>query len=597
MVPGIALVGLVLIGLAVASATVWKPPQTVTASHEIGSGASLLWTDPGVLEAWDDQVNIEVTTKNVPGVVVAIGRSNDVAMWVADSPFERISGLSSFDVFSVTNGGSNEPVVAAQDSDLWVASREVTKSQTITWHHKKGQWSLLVAPLADADGEFGSLAGTTVSMTWTRVVDTPYFLRGVVVGAVLLAAGLAVLVWDIRHRRRKALADERLAAREAGLQREAGPEITRRSQVAEETRIIKAIDPAVPPLEEGGQVAPMPASTSPVKLRRGRAHRSSEPALVEPADVADAATAGTHEPAADPAAGMVSDQALPGLDPALASRAAFGQRELPVPGSPVPEVLTPATGPSPSAASELPLSDSAPKPVLQTTRGARAAARAQDSAPEPAVSSDEPLATAEPVGASPIEPSQGTVGRVRRLFGGRKKTAAGPAPAVPEGQLEPEAAQEIDLGLATPVRSWEKIAQADQAKPDTAESALPMFGAKVDPVLGPIAAPAIPTPMVGWGLGATATPSSGPASYVPTTDQKIEALKAAHSNTASQAAATIAAAMAASQGTGTTAGLTRRQIREAERAAQDALRATRQVDLDLSRGGARDVEMQGEDGP
>jgi hypothetical protein len=58
-----------------------------------------------------------------------------------------------------------------------------------------------------------------------------------------------------------------------------------------------------------------------------------------------------------------------------------------------------------------------------------------------------------------------------------------------------------------------------------------------------------------------------------TAAQKIAALKQTHTANAEEAAATIEAAMAAAAGAGETTGLTRRQIREAERTASEALQA------------------------
>jgi len=641
-VPGIALVGLVLIGLAVASATVWKPPETVTASHSAGSGASLLWTDPGVLEAWNDQVSIDVTTKTAPGVVVAIGRSNDVAKWVADSPFERITGLGSRDTFTVTNGGSTEQIVAAQDSDLWVASREVTSSQTISWSHKPGRWSLLIAPMEGADGEFGTMAGTTVSLTWTRAVETPYLSRGITLGIVLIAISSVVLIWDIRHRRRLDLVTERLAAREAGLQREAGPQISRRSHTPEETSVMKAVATELPDLEAGGQVAP----ASQPKPRRARLRHADAPSPEEPTDVA-APAAATDEPA-EPAASQAkarrgrlrhadapspeepTDVAAPAAATDEAAEPAVTKAE-PAPSQPkarrgrlrhadAPSSEEPTEAAAPAAATDEPAEPPAPKVVSAPAKAAAQTAAAQPAperaepkgpakepppdptaAPAKAPVPKTPVAATAPVAPAPgkpvttdaAEPALTEPDKPRRWFSGRKKPAAAEPPTDQADQAEPAEALALNLGLATPQRRWEKLKQTDQATADQPEAALPVFGAKVDPVLGPIAAPASPPPVATWGQGNGE--AAGTAAEIATTNQKIEALKAAHSSKASQAAATIAAAVAAAQGTGSAAGLTRRQIREAERAAHDALRTHPQTDLPLPPRVERPVKMQGED--
>jgi hypothetical protein len=64
---------------------------------------------------------------------------------------------------------------------------------------------------------------------------------------------------------------------------------------------------------------------------------------------------------------------------------------------------------------------------------------------------------------------------------------------------------------------------------------------------------------------------AGAAPAGATAAQKIAALRQSHTSVADEAAETIAAAMAAAAGAGSAAGLTRRQIRQAERAAAEAL--------------------------
>jgi hypothetical protein len=94
---------------------------------------------------------------------------------------------------------------------------------------------------------------------------------------------------------------------------------------------------------------------------------------------------------------------------------------------------------------------------------------------------------------------------------------------------------------------------------------------------------------------ATPAPPASPA-------DKIAALRQSHTSMADDAAATIARAMAAASGSGTAAGLTRRQIREAERAAQEALRLQVQRTGELpawdsagSPGQIPPVKLQGEE--
>ena len=660
VVPAIALVGLVVIGLAVVSATVAKPPAVVTVEHTVGQGSELLVSDPGVLEAFADIVKIEVSTPNPDGVLVSFGRDTDVLEWVADTPNERLTGLASMDSFQVVNGGSDDKVVAAASSDLWVMAREFTTRDSLTWEGRSGRWSMLIAPLAGADGEFGPLEGTTVAMTWQRQVDTPWLVPGVALGTVILAASLILLVIDVRRHRALALSSGREEVRHGGRRRKAKPTQVKPDQ--EPVKATKTEETNAPGLEVGRHSEP--TAEAPPEAREKRFKKKKDRAGVQPAGPESPPES---EPETGPASPLVP--AAPGapVQPVAPVSPVVVDKSVP-PTPPVAPTETPES--TPSAPPPKPETLARPPELVKSMVGAKSVepdppvAPAQPLPPVKPLDPGLPLATAKPAEpASPvtplkpvsgppaqepqlaqeptsldaelvIQPGKAKRGQAKPKRGrgkapkpakpAKKAKKAGPseptAPTpAPDQEVHHKAPAELDLGRATPVRSWERFAQAetsDQERPT--EPILPAFGAKVDPVLGPIAAPARPaeTPLtslsrpVGLPLeqtspalpppsaprGAAQGPSSDTARRNATAAEQIEALRATHSPSASQAASTIAAAVAAAQGTGSAVGLTRRQIREAERAAQEALRASRQDPFSESGAPAGAVQMQDEEG-
>lgn len=198
----LCVLGAAAIALGVASATLWRPADTLVASAQAADGTTLLVTDPGVLDMAAGHVTIQATGE-AETVVVAIGRTTDVQAWVGTDPFTRVTGLADWDALRTTaEEGSGDPPQttdhAVQDeqatpqpldpsgSDLWVAEASAAGRANLEWAARDGRWSALVATTgAGADPP-------QVTLTWPREVRTPWLSPGVAAGSVLLVAGL---VW------------------------------------------------------------------------------------------------------------------------------------------------------------------------------------------------------------------------------------------------------------------------------------------------------------------------------------------------------------------------------------------------------------------
>jgi hypothetical protein len=174
--------------------------------------------------------------------------------------------------------------------------------------------------------------------------------------------------------------------------------------------------------------------------------------------------------------------------------------------------------------------------------------------------------------AAVMEQSRPAAGRPQPAFGESEPTVGrrapdgaqpGPAPAAPEPPSPAEPQPE-----PRPASPWALSPDPAPASPLGRLSQAPLEQpGRYEPVATPSAV----------GLPRRQAPSLPPA----TAAQKIAALRQSHTSMADDAAATIAAAMAAAAGVGSAARLTRRQIREAERAAADALHNSGRVTGEL----------------
>lgn len=236
---GIGLLGLVVIALAVASATLWRADDVLVARATATAG--LVVTDPGVLELGGDPVTVRAQVPAGAHVVLAVGRDTDVSGWVGSDPYQRVSGLSGWRTLrlaapaasaapspagstsasaspsggaaassppattaaagasaapgasaSAAPGTAVRPAADPSGSDMWVAQATGTGSAQLTWHAQDGRWSLLVAGIA-ADG---SAVNPTLEMSWPRVVSSPWLVPGLVLGGLLVLAGAGLLGRD-----------------------------------------------------------------------------------------------------------------------------------------------------------------------------------------------------------------------------------------------------------------------------------------------------------------------------------------------------------------------------------------------------------------
>ncbi|MCK9795824.1 hypothetical protein M1843_18935 [Isoptericola sp. 4D.3] len=267
----LVLLGLAAAALGVASATVWRDTDTVVATATPTGDGTLVVTDPGVLGLVGGDVTVSATVPEGQKVTLAVGRDVDVAGWVGNDPYSRVTGLSDWENLSVAAGepadaeaGTNEPPESGPDpagSDMWVAEASDENSVTLRWSDRPGRWTLLAAGVGE-----GAQA-PTLELTWPRNVTTPYLWPGIGVGVVLVGIGAVLLVLGGRRVRAQ-------RADAADLRSDGGPSDGRHDDRSDDERYD---DPSAGARSPFGPVAP------------GAGHDPSHQAGATPAPTAEEA--------------------------------------------------------------------------------------------------------------------------------------------------------------------------------------------------------------------------------------------------------------------------------------------------------------------
>lgn len=333
----VAFLGLVVIVLAVCSATVWRPSATATASLAQEPDQPYVLVEPGVLRLLGSDVTVSATAEG-HNVLIAVANSADARAWLADDPYVSVTGLSDWNVLSsesVTERCPAEdtttaatatpsPETTATPTPTAEASAEATASAasctplkpsganpagSILWQSAVAGRDTASLDLDATDPDLvvlvandGTVPAPTLTLSWLRPVSTPFFVPGLILGGLLILAGVGGFLFDLQvrradeeRRRRAAERAARLAAADSvetvTMPRIGAPDrpLTRR-EMRDKERAEAAgeewIDPRTGAVYlDGGAAAPMP------------------PAPMPPADIA------THDAGAPRGSAV-----LPGLD-------------------------------------------------------------------------------------------------------------------------------------------------------------------------------------------------------------------------------------------------------------------------------------------
>ena len=241
----VTVLGLVLVALAVCSATIWKPGSKVEAKLASGPSQPYVITAPGVLSGAESDVTVTASSSDGKDVHLFVARAADLDAWMspdADNalPYTAITSIdadagtlaskdetqycppanaapapsvapSAQPSASAQAGGSQCSArkatgVTASGSDIWLG--EKTGGSSVTFNTgKDADRAMLprknldeqIVVMAMTDGK-ASAPGLTVS--WKRQVETPwYFYGGLVLGSVFVLVGAFLFFIDLQLRR------------------------------------------------------------------------------------------------------------------------------------------------------------------------------------------------------------------------------------------------------------------------------------------------------------------------------------------------------------------------------------------------------------
>ena len=241
----VTVLGLVLVALAVCSATIWKPGSKVEAKFASGPSQPYVITAPGVLSGAESDVTVTASSSDGKDVHLFVARAADLDAWMSPDadkalPYTVVTSIdadagtlsskdetqycppanatpapsaaaSSHPSASAQAGGSQCSArkangVSASGSDLWLG--EKTGGSSVTFNtgddadramlpHKNVDEQIVVMAMTD-----GKAPAPGLTISWKRQVETPwYFYGGLVLGSLFVLVGAFLFFIDLQLRR------------------------------------------------------------------------------------------------------------------------------------------------------------------------------------------------------------------------------------------------------------------------------------------------------------------------------------------------------------------------------------------------------------
>nr|WP_066294384.1 hypothetical protein [Arthrobacter sp. B6] len=189
------LLGLLTLLAGIGQKTIWAPSETFTASVPTDSAeAPLTVIDQNLRTLHGGTVKINI--KGDGNFILAAGRPDDIDAWVGQAAHNTVTGVAEGNKALQVEHSDGEPTAPNPGgSDLWVSSENASGELDYSWTPPAdGEWSLLLA----SDGT--KAAPGTVSMTFPNDTSTPWAIPLMVIGGLLILAGIALAVLSARTR-------------------------------------------------------------------------------------------------------------------------------------------------------------------------------------------------------------------------------------------------------------------------------------------------------------------------------------------------------------------------------------------------------------
>ena len=193
-------VALVLLGLltllaGIGQKTIWAPSETFTASAPSDAAEAPLTVIDQKLRTQQGGT-VKINVEGDGNFLLAVGRPDDVAAWVGQTAHNTVTGVSEKkDALVVEHAAGDATAPNPAGSDLWVSTESASGELEYSWTPPAdGEWSLLLA----TDGT--QPAPSSISMTFPNDTSTPWAVPLMVIGGLLILAGIALAILSARKR-------------------------------------------------------------------------------------------------------------------------------------------------------------------------------------------------------------------------------------------------------------------------------------------------------------------------------------------------------------------------------------------------------------
>ncbi|MFD1242312.1 hypothetical protein [Arthrobacter ulcerisalmonis] len=189
----LVLLGLLTLLAGIGQQTIWAPSETFTAAAPADSAAAPVTVFDKDLRTLHGGT-AKITIEGDGNFVLATGRPDDIAAWVGQAAHNTVTGVSEDKkALQVEHAEGEATVPNPAGSDLWVSTENASGNLEYTWTPPAdGDWSLLLA----SDGT--KAAPASVSITFPNDTATPWAVPLIVLGSLIILAGIALAAWSAR---------------------------------------------------------------------------------------------------------------------------------------------------------------------------------------------------------------------------------------------------------------------------------------------------------------------------------------------------------------------------------------------------------------
>jgi hypothetical protein len=189
------LLGLLTLLAGIGQKTIWAPSETFTASAPADAAVAPLTVIDQKLRTQQGGT-VKINVEGDGNFLLAVGRPDDVAAWVGQTAHNTVTGVSEKkDALVVEHAAGDATAPNPAGSDLWVSTESASGDLQYAWTPPAdGEWSLLLA----TDGT--QPAPASISMTFPNDTSTPWAAPLMVIGGLLILAGIALAILSARKR-------------------------------------------------------------------------------------------------------------------------------------------------------------------------------------------------------------------------------------------------------------------------------------------------------------------------------------------------------------------------------------------------------------